>query len=360
MPRRIYQDYPLWVRSLDGELNAIFNPAVNPFFKHGELCRWLLYSDTGEAIGRVAAFIDHEKASSYPVPSGGIGYFECIQDQAAAHLLFDTCMVWLLDRGMQGMIGPINFGENNQYWGLLVKAFDRMPYYGTQYHPEWYQELFTSYGFEVHFEQLSYRFELESSALSERIMKLAAYAAKRQGFTFEAFDPEQQDRFVDAFVTIYNEAFNFLDNFSPIDPEVVLKDFGKLKPIISNEAIIFAFQGKKPVGFIVSIPDINPIVQKMRGNSKLLGKLIFLWNRRKGMLDRLRIAHFGVVEDMQRKGVEAGLATAMYQFLVSQDKYKEIELSWIGSFNPKMIKFMESLGAPPYKKHWTMIKKFDI
>jgi len=51
-----------------------------------------------------------------------MGFFECTDDRDAAFLLFDTCSAWLKERGMQAMDGPINFGENDVNWGLLVEG----------------------------------------------------------------------------------------------------------------------------------------------------------------------------------------------------------------------------------------------
>ena len=56
----------------------------------------MLKDDLGKLIGRIAAFYDKNKAFHNPQPTGGIGFFECINDQQAANLLFDTA---------QGMAG---------------------------------------------------------------------------------------------------------------------------------------------------------------------------------------------------------------------------------------------------------------
>ena len=40
------------------------------------------------------------------------------------------------------------------------------------------------------------------------------------------------------------------------------------------------------------------------------------------------------------------------------NQYKEVELSWVGDFNPKMRKLHESVGAVFAKKHITYRKYF--
>ena len=143
-PRVIYKNDKTWVCPLDNEINAIFDPDKNAYFKHGELERWILL-ENNEPIGRIAGFIDYKLANSYEQPTGGIGYFECIDDQIAASLLFNTAREWLKERGMEAMDGPINFGETDKYWGLLVDGFTH-PSFEVPYNPPYYKKLFEDMG----------------------------------------------------------------------------------------------------------------------------------------------------------------------------------------------------------------------
>ena len=51
-----------------------------------------------------------------------MGFFECINDESVAFAMFDKCKAWLQERGMEAMDGPINFGERDRWWGLVVAA----------------------------------------------------------------------------------------------------------------------------------------------------------------------------------------------------------------------------------------------
>ena len=93
----VYANDEHWVCPLDSMINSIFNPKKNVFYSHWEAVRWLLIDDQGEAIGRVAAFINRKKAFNYDQPTGVMGFFECIDNQEAANLLFDKCVEWLLE-----------------------------------------------------------------------------------------------------------------------------------------------------------------------------------------------------------------------------------------------------------------------
>src|SRR5689334_8879701 len=90
LPARLYKSDPHWICPLDTDVEAVFDPSRNIFFSHGVCTRWLLQDTDGQIMGRIAAFINHEKSDKNPQPTGGVGFFECVNNRQAAHLLFDT------------------------------------------------------------------------------------------------------------------------------------------------------------------------------------------------------------------------------------------------------------------------------
>ena len=113
-----------YIRPIDKEINEVFDPEQNKAFRHGEAIRWILKDDEGRLIGRIAAFVNKKyKNKGDDVPVGGVGFFDCINNQEAADMLLDVARHWLSQRGMEAMDGPINFGERDKWWGLLVEGF---------------------------------------------------------------------------------------------------------------------------------------------------------------------------------------------------------------------------------------------
>src|ERR1035438_9476111 len=202
VPHLIYKNDPCWVCPLENEVEAIFNPGENSFFQHGEAIRWVLKADSGELIGRVAAFINKEKAYKYQQPTGGMGFFECINSKETAFRLFDECRKWLSERGMEAMDGPVNFGENDVNWGLLVDGFMH-PGIGMNYNPPYYRDLFESYGFKFYFEQVSNHLDLRKK-FPERFWKIADWVLKKPEFTFSHFDQRNPDKFIHDMKEIYD------------------------------------------------------------------------------------------------------------------------------------------------------------
>ena len=150
-PKGLYNGDQFWVCQLDSGIESVFNPAMNHTFGHGEAIRWILKDDNKNTIGRIAAFIDHIRSAANKQPTGGIGFFEAAENREAAFALFNTARDWLADRGMEAMDGPINFGENDNNWGLLVEGFMQQGF-GMSYHKKYYRAYFEEYGFKNYFE----------------------------------------------------------------------------------------------------------------------------------------------------------------------------------------------------------------
>ena len=110
---------PGYIRPLDKDIDQVFDPKKNKAFRQGEAARWILKDEEGRLLGRIAAFVNKRyKSKGDEFPVGGIGFFDCIHNQDAADQLFDVARHWLLQRGMEAMDGPINFGERDSWWGL--------------------------------------------------------------------------------------------------------------------------------------------------------------------------------------------------------------------------------------------------
>ncbi len=351
----IYSGDSAYIRPLDIEIECTFDPDKNPFFSHGEACRWIL-SHRGATIGRVAAFINHEKAYAYDPPIGGMGFFECIDNTEAAFVLFDTCKRWLSVRGIKGMDGPVNFGENNNHWGLLVEGFTP-PAFGMSYGRPYYRIFFEDYGFQPLYEQYTHHFDINKT-LPDRFRKIVERVCANKSYRFEHLDPERISDFIGDFVEVYNKAWARHENFHTISYEYVEKSFEAMKPVMDPKMMWFAYVDNEPAGFIIAVPDANQIISRLNGKLNLFSKLKFLWHKHRNVMDRVRVIIMGVTPEHQKKGLESGLIVKSFDAVRAMNRYREAELSWVGSFNPAMIAIHKASGATFGKKHITYRKMF--
>jgi len=354
--RVIYKGDPTFVCPLDNDIEAIFDPQQNSYFRNGDARRWILKDDHGHLIGRVAAFYNWDKANKYEQPTGGLGFFECIDDKDAAFLLFDTCRDWLEKEGLEAMDGPVNFGENERYWGLLVEGFDN-PSYGMNYHHPYYQKFFEAYGFYNFFEQITNKLDL-TRAFPERFWKIADWIRQKPGFRYEHFRMAKVENYIRDIKEIYDQAWVYHEHFTPLDPDVIRKEFKAAKPILVEEFIWFVYHDDKPVAFLVMLPDANQVLKHFNGKMSLFGKLKFLYLKRKNVFTKARITVMGVVPRFQRYGIESAIFWNMDKVMRHKPSYREIELAWVGDFNPKMQKLHAAVESTFSKKHITYRKLF--
>jgi hypothetical protein len=348
-PHTFYRNDPNWISPLDKDIRAVFDPRLNSFFSHGVCTRWLLKAEDGKVIGRIAAFINFEKALTSK--AGGVGFFECIDSGVAAVLLFDTAKAWLQGQGMQAMDGPINFGENEKFWGLLVEGF-KPPSLGMTYNPPYYVRLFEEYGFLKKYDQLT-NFLDASIPLSERFTKISGWVMQKPDYAFRHFSLKEQDKFFRDFQEVYNDAWSNFENFTPIDMLTLRESFRQMKLIMDPRIIWFAYHKDEPIGFVLCLPDANQILRHLHGKMNLWAKLKFLYYRRTTVIDRLRIIVMGCKKKFQNKGIESALIRCLQDEVLPRKIIKGVELAWVGDFNDKMLAVHEATGAVTDKVHRT-------
>lgn len=358
LPFTIYKDDPNWVCPLFNDIESVFDPKRNNFFSYGKCTRWILVDDQGQTIGRIAAFINNKKAYNEAVPTGGCGFYECIDDIIASQLLFNQAKHWLADQGMEAMNGPINFGENDMWWGLLVDGFTR-PFYGMNYNPAYYQSHFLKYGFKVKYEQISNKVDVRVG-LPEKVIKIANWVIAKRGFTFKSFDYNELTKFSNDFKEIYNDAWKDFENFTEVTDLTIQETLQKIKPIMDPKLIWFAYSDKgEPVAFVLILPDANELFQNLDGKLDVVGKLKFLWNKMTVKHTRMRAVIMGTKEKFRNQGLESCLFMQLQKYTRPLVHYKELELSWVGDFNDKMLALHAALGGVFAKKHTTYVYKFN-
>jgi len=358
VPYLIYNNDPNWIPYLKQDVEAIFDKKTNKYFGHGKATRWILKDHNGKLIGRVAAFINKKLSNTFKQPTGGIGFFECIDNQEAANFIFDNCRKWLQERGMEAMDGPVNFGEKDKFWGLITENFNLPPYYGQNYNPEYYVKLFENFGFKIYYNQLVYH-RAVGDPLQDKYREKAERIAENPKYKITNIDKKQLNKYAEDFREVYNRAWLTHDNFKGMSKSQALAIINKIKPIIDEDLIYFAYYEGKPISFYISLPEINEILRFVNGNLNWWGKIKFVWYRKMGVCKNSFGVAFGVVPDHQGKGVEGAIFNALAERLQAANKYSNIIIGWIGDFNPKMIHITEGLGVKMIRKMATYRKLFD-
>lgn len=356
LPEIIYKDDPNWIRPLDNDIEDVFNPNKNKRFHKGKCKRWLLIDQqSGRDLGRVATFVD--KKYKQAQPTGGFGFFEVIEQQEAAFFIFDFCRDWLKEQGMVAMDGPINFGERNRFWGLVVEGY-YSPIYAMNYNPPYYKDFFEAYGFKVYFYQECYGLDVAYS-FSDKMKKRYGQIADNSALSVRHIEKKNWQKYARDFTKVYNEAWAQHGEGKTLNEQQAIKMFKSMKPVMDEYINWFVYEGEEPVAFWINLPDLNQWFKTFNGKFGLLQKLKFLWMKQFKSNERIIGIVFGVVPKWQGKGVDALMIIEGTKVILRKTSYKKYEMQWIGDFNPKMINVAKGLGAKLTRRLGTYRYLFD-
>ncbi|MFD2515721.1 hypothetical protein ACFSRY_17745 [Pontibacter locisalis] len=356
---KLYKKDKNYIRPLDKDINFVFDPKKNKLLRDGEAVRWILKDDSGKPIGRVAAFINKKTANTFEQPTGGMGFFDCIDDQEAANKLLNACKEWLQERGMEAMDGPINLGERDKWWGLLVDGF-YPPNYGMHYNFPYYQRLLEEYGFKLYFNQYTYYRKVEDP-LPERANEKAERVLQNKAYHFRHMEKSNLAKYTEDFRTVYNKGWVKHEGVKPMSEAQAVSIMKSLKPVIDERIMWFAYHNEEPVGFFIAIPELNKLFKYVNGKMDLWGKLKLVFHRWRGAATTMYGIVFGITPEHQSKGVEAAMLVEAGKVIQNNPNipYKDLQMNWIGDFNPKMMHLVEQLGGRIYKTHATYRYLFD-
>lgn len=354
LPFMIYKNDPNWIPHLKQDVEKIYDREKNKLWRNGEAKRWILVQN-GEVIGRIGAWVNG-KNIEHPA---GCGFFECIDDQDAAFKLFDTAKEFISSKGGTQMDGPTNFGENHQYWGLITENFNEPPYYLQNYNPEYYVKFFENYGFEVYYNQEIFYRKL-SGPLPEKYKDRADILRADPKFRVSHIEMSRYMDYAEEFRTVYNDAWaNRQNGFSEMSSAQAKAIFKGLKPVVDPNIVIFAYYDDKPIGMFIQLPEVNQIFRRVNGDLNLIGKLKFLYHKYMKTTTRCFGMVFGIAPEFQARGVEGIIFKYCVDTYVKRGDYKDLVITWIGDFNPKMIAIVKNLGGEKMRKMTTYRYLFD-
>ena len=355
----LYKNIQVWIRPLDKDIEAVFDDDKNKAFRHGKCIRWIIRDDSGKTIGRVAAFVNNKIVNKgNEQPTGGMGFFECIKNREVAFDLFNTCKAWLQQQGMEAMDGPVNFGERDIWWGLLIDGYDREPNYRCNYQLPYYKEFFDAYGFQVYFKQLTFGVNV-FDRFSDKIYEKARNIFADPNYHFDHLKKKNIEKYIEDFRTIYNKAWarHGVPQISSLQAKAQMQ---QILPFLDEKIIWYGYYKDEPIAIYMNIPEINQIFKYVNGKLDLVGKIKFLYHKWRKSCKKMLGLVYGIVPEFQGKGVDGALIVATGKMVQEEyRRYPVLEMNWIGDFNPKMIRVVEQLESKVVKTHVTYRKLFD-
>ncbi len=351
LPWAIYRGDPKWVPPLKSAVREILDPRRHPFYDGGRGAEVALFlaRDGGRAVGRVAAILNHAHNHFHGERVVFFGFFECLDSAEVAQALLGRVESWARDHGATAVRGPASPSTNYEC-GLLVQGFDRPPVLMMTYNPAYYPGLVEGAGYVKAKDLLAYYSPVHGAHL-ERMQRLARKTRERNpGLTTRGVDP---DRFADEVAVvqgIYNSAWEKNWGFVPMSDGEFAHLAKELKPLVQPDLVRLALLDGEPVGFIMTVPDFNPVLRDLDGSPwrHPLRALRHLVLTRPESMQGVRLITLGIKESYRKRGFEGVLfAESLAEGL--RLGYQWAEYSWILEDNELTKRAVRLMDGQLYK-----------
>ena len=339
-PYQHYSEDENWIPPLKMEQKKLIDTEKNPFYDNADIALFLAEQD-GEPCGRIAAIQDRRYNEHHNNKTGFFGFFECINDQSVANLLFKVAGDWLKQRGHTDVLGPANPSMMDEI-GILIDGFEYEPSFMMPYHKPYYNNLITSAGLEKGMDLYAFRVT-QANVTLDRIYRAEEIVRRRlPKLKIREIDTKNLDQEVEIVRNIFNQAWSQNWGFIPLSKEELEDLANDLKLILDPKVAHIAEIDGEPVAFSIALPDLNQALKHTDGTLFPTGIFKLLWHRRN--INQLRTALMGVIPEYQGKGIDALLHK---EAIINGREvgYNSSELSWVLESNKNMIRVAEKLGA---------------
>ena len=348
---KLYAHDPHWVPPLKSEmLGLIGGEKSNPWFGHAEAAFWLALKD-GEVVGRISAQVDQlviaPGAPGAGPGTGHFGMFECIDDDAVAEALFDAAEDWLRQKGMTRAMGPFSLSVWDEP-GLLVQGFEGPPTVMMGHHLPTYERMVAARGYTGAKDLHAWSLPI-GQPFPEMVQRIVAFSERNAKLVTRPVDKSKFDQEAALILDILNDAWSDNWGFVPLTPAEIAYVGKKLKPIIFEGLVRVAEYEGVPVGFMITLPDINELTRDLNGNLFPFGWAKLLWRLRAPKVKRMRVPLMGIRKSLQGHRVASLMAFQMIEYIrrvaVTEFGASEGEIGWILDDNGPMRSIADAIDS---------------
>jgi GNAT superfamily N-acetyltransferase len=351
LPFSLYRDDQNWIPPIKADVRKLLDQPKHPFYGGGRDAERELFlaRDGRRVIGRIAAILNHRHNEVHGEKIAFFGFFESVNDQDVADTLLAAVEDWAASRGVTSIRGPANPSTNYEC-GLLIEGFDRPPVLMMTYNPGWYVDLVEGAGYEKSKDLYAYFSPVHDASL-QRLKRLAARAERRNpGLYTRSADLEQFDLEVGIIKELYNSAWEENWGFVPVSDAEFDALAGELKSLVNPDLVRIAFMDDEPVGFILTVPDWNPVLKDIGGSLwrhpfKLVKHLLFT---KAESLSGIRLILLGIRAGFRNRGIESLLFANGIEVALDVG-YQWCEYSWILEDNERTKRAVRLMGGDLYK-----------
>lgn len=303
----LYKGHKYAVPTLEMDERATLNPKKNPA---SDFCEWqcyLAYNEKGEIVGRITALINNNANKTWKKKEGRFGFFDFIEDIEVARALLNTAEMWIKERGMDAIHGPLGFTDVDEE-GMLVEGYDELSTMASLYNYPYYIDFMNQLGYVKDTDWIEMSIKLPEE-IPARVVKFASIVERKNNLRVLKFKNAKEiikQGWATKLFELINIQFANLYGFTPFTDRQI-EHYSKMYfPLLRLELLcIIVDKDNNLAGFGLSLPSMSRALQKSKGRMFPFGwfhMLCALKSKKAHIVDLLLMA---VDEKYKNKGLTA-------------------------------------------------------
>ena len=345
----LYKDCPEWVPPLYVDAYLPLNRKKHPFFEHSD-ADFFLAVDDGRVVGRICAGENKPFNRYHNTRKAQFYFFDAINDQKVADLLFGAVFEWSRARGLDTVIGPKGLSPFDGY-GIQIEGFEhRQMMTMMNYNYAYYPRLVEALGFEKEVDFVSCYLPANAFRVPERVERIALRAAKRGNLTIKNFKSKKE---LLGWAPRIGEAYNktFINNWEyyPFSAGDVKYAVDNVFLVADHRLIKLILHGDDIVGFLFAFPDVSAALQRAKGHLFPFGIIDLLLEMKR--TKTVSGNGMGVLPEFQGTGGNALLYYEMGRTVLGWNQFEHVEMTQVAETTRQMRADLKNLNGVEYKNH---------
>lgn len=246
------------------------------------------------------------------------------------------------------MRGPWSFAS--QEWGLVVEGFEPPPVILAPYNPPYYNDLLSTFGLVKANDLLVYVIDARDRyEVPPRILTLTDKVRQRYRVRVRPVNMQRLEEDVLTITRLANESISDNWGFYPVTEEEARAMARDMRQIVHPRAILIAEEEAtgRPIGFAMSLPDVNQILRGLNGRLLPFGWLKLLL--RLPRLTTYRMWALGVIPEYHGRAIDTLLYRATYDAIYSDQL--RLEINYVLEDNDRMNNALHKLGVKDLRRY---------
>lgn len=337
-PFNAYGESSAYVSPMKGDL-ARFLSLGNPLFATEDDFTYFTAHRDGRPIGRITAHVHRTSLELHSATTAYFGFFDCADDPAAATALLSAAEDWARAKGMTDIRGNFNLTAMQQI-GIMTDGFSHAPYTDQIWGPPHLPTLLEANGYARGFPMTTFAMPVASNA--EVLPDAVRAQLLAEGFSFAPINRRTIAARLEDARTILNISFRDNPMFVPVTAEEFNFQAKDMKWIMDPRISKVVHHGGKAAGAIIAIPDLNPLLRRVK--SRMTFSLPWHFLRYRKRRERAVVIFQGVLPEFQGRGVNPLMLNEMARDMAAAG-YTSVGGTWIADENTASLRQTEKSGA---------------